>query len=163
LPTLPLSASFSSGDVGFTAEQMFEYAQQAVNEAMAKTSGLSEAGEALYRAAINCAHEIDDDKVVLRFCSGKDGHNALDQLSRRLDAAAKRFSSDSDRLSAVADGSWDLRCFETPTGQGDADIGWRVIEHHMGKPHERIVGEAYTDDPRKAIDAAIAASMPETD
>lgn len=44
--------------------------------------------EELYRAAINCPHEIDRDKIVLHFDPKQDGHNALNQLGRRLDAAA---------------------------------------------------------------------------
>lgn len=62
--------------------------------------------------------------------------------------------ADTKRLNWLRDNSCDLRCFDMPTGAGDADIGWRVIEHHMAKPHERVVGEAFEDDPRKAIDAA---------
>ena len=70
----------------------------------------------------------------------------------------KPLTDDTRRLDALAENSWDLRCFDMPTGAGDADIGWRVIEHHMAKPHERTVGEVYQDDPRKAIDRAIEAA-----
>lgn len=52
--------------------------------------------------------------------------------------------------------SWDLRCFDMPTGGGDADIGWRVVGHWQAEPHERTVGEAFEDDPRAAIRDAIA-------
>jgi hypothetical protein len=61
------------------------------------------------------------------------------------------------RLDALAENSWDLRCFD----MSDDDIGWRVIEHHMAKPHERIVAEVFRDDPRQAIDAAIEAKLKE--
>lgn len=44
-------------------------------------------GAYLSRAAINCAHEIDDEMVVLYFDSKQPGHNALNQLSLRLNAA----------------------------------------------------------------------------
>jgi hypothetical protein len=40
----------------------------------------------------------------------------------------------------------------------DDDIGWRVIEHHMAKPHERTVAEVFRDDPRQAIDVAMRAA-----
>jgi hypothetical protein len=43
--------------------------------------------QALYMAAINCPHEIDSNRVVLHFDAKQPGHNALNQLSRRLDAA----------------------------------------------------------------------------
>jgi hypothetical protein len=67
-------------------------------------------------------------------------------------------TDDTKRLDALAENSWDLRCFDMPTGAGDGDIGWRVIEHHMAKPYERTVAEVFRDDPRQAIDAAIAAA-----
>ncbi|MDR0204968.1 MAG: hypothetical protein LBJ40_22785 [Delftia acidovorans] len=65
-------------------------------------------------------------------------------------------ASDTALLDALAAESMDLRCFDMPTGQGDADVGWRVIQHHMGAPTERVVSEVYKDDPRSAIRAAIA-------
>jgi hypothetical protein len=63
-------------------------------------------------------------------------------------------TDDTRRLDALAQNSWDLRCFD----MSDDDIGWRVIEHHMAKPHERTVAEVFRDDPRQAIDAAIEAA-----
>lgn len=63
---------------------------------------------------------------------------------------------DTALLDAMAAESMDLRCFDIPTGQGDADVGWRVIQHHMSEPTERVVSEVYKDDPRSAIRAAIA-------
>jgi hypothetical protein len=63
-------------------------------------------------------------------------------------------TDDTRRLDALAKNSWDLRCFD----MSDDDIGWRVIEHHMAKPHERTVAEVFRDDPRQAIDAAIEAA-----
>lgn len=44
-----------------------------------------------YLRAINCPHEIDADKVVLRFDVRQDGHNALNQLSLRLTKPLKPF------------------------------------------------------------------------
>ena len=45
------------------------------------------AGDPLYRAAINCPHEIDRESVILKFDPNKPGLNALNQLGRRLHAA----------------------------------------------------------------------------
>jgi hypothetical protein len=42
----------------------------------------------------------------------------------------------------------DLRCVSISNGD-DADIGWEVIQHHMGKPKERRIG--YGSSPREAI------------
>ena len=63
-------------------------------------------------------------------------------------------TDDTRRLDALAKNSWDLRCFD----MSSEDIGWRVIEHHMAKPHKRTVAEVFRDDPRQAIDAAIEAA-----
>ena len=63
---------------------------------------------------------------------------------------------DAIRMDALRDQSWDLRCFDMPTGQGDADIGWRVVGHFQAPPRERVIAEVYIDDPRAAIDAALA-------
>lgn len=38
----------------------------------------------LYRAAINCPHEIDHEQVILKYDPKQPGHNALNQLGRRL-------------------------------------------------------------------------------
>lgn len=65
-------------------------------------------------------------------------------------------SSDTALLNFIAAEYLDLRSFGMPTGQSDADVGWRVIQHHMGEPTERVVAEVYKDDPRSAIRAAIA-------
>lgn len=62
-----------------------------------------------------------------------------------------------DLLNALRDNSWKVEPFDMPTGQGDSDIGWRVVEFHMSKPTERTVAEIYTDDPSAAIIAALRA------
>lgn len=38
------------------------------------------------KAVTACPHEIDDEQVVLRYTSRSEGHNALNQLSRRIKA-----------------------------------------------------------------------------
>lgn len=80
-----------------------------------------------------------------------------------ISALAKEESRPADtiRLDALAAESWDLRSFNMPTGGDDADIGWRVIGHYMAEPKERIMGEAFTDNPRAAIDDALLRSAPQ--
>lgn len=58
-------------------------------------------------------------------------------------------------LDFVASEYLDLQAFEMPTGAGDADVGWKVIQHHMAAPKEREVGVAYRDDPREALREAM--------
>lgn len=54
---------------------------------MTSENNNEQAATHLYQAVINCGHEIDRDKVVLYFDSKQPGHNALNQLNRRLSAA----------------------------------------------------------------------------
>lgn len=67
--------------------------------------------------------------------------------------------TDKRRFDVLRDESWDLRCFDIPTGGDDYDIGWRVISHWMEKPVERVIAEVFEDDPRKAIDLAIRSKI----
>ena len=62
---------------------------------------------------------------------------------------------DTALLDFIQSESWDLRSIDVPTGAGDSDVHWQVIEHHMAAPHEREVGRSYSDDPREAIRDAV--------
>lgn len=64
-------------------------------------------------------------------------------------------------LKALRDQSWDLRCFNIPTGGDDYDIGWRVIGHWLVEPRERTIAEVFSDDPDEAIRQALAALQAE--
>ena len=64
-------------------------------------------------------------------------------------------AEDAKLLNALTSEYWKLDPFSIPTGGGDADVGWRVVQYHEGKPTERTVAEVYTDDPRAALRAAI--------
>lgn len=64
-------------------------------------------------------------------------------------------------LKAMEDGCWTLRCTDYQIADtGDADVGWEVIEHHMAKPHERLIGQGRT--PRKALMDALHSKDGET-
>jgi hypothetical protein len=76
------------------------------------------------------------------------------------DGALREALSDTLLLDALREQSWDLRCFDRPTGGDDADIGWRVVGHWQAEPHERTVAEVYVDDPRAALRAALSSSAP---
>lgn len=81
----------------------------------------------------------------------QDGYRAA---MRRVTPAG---GEDGRRLDWLAREYWRLDPFDMPTGGGDADVGWRVTQYHGDAPRERTVAEVYTDDPRAAIDSAIAA------
>lgn len=63
-------------------------------------------------------------------------------------------------LDAVAANHWRLDPFDMPTGCGDADVGWRVVEYNM-PGIEREVAFVCCDDPRAAIRAAMLAAASE--
>lgn len=107
--------------------------------------------------------DADMDKlasVVNQIDAGAKGWHELMDVALAIASAApaqRPLTDDTRRLDALTEYSWDLRCFDTPTGADDADIGWRVVEHHMATPTERTVAEVFRDNPRQAIDAAIQA------
>lgn len=55
-------------------------------------------------------------------------------------------------LRTIQQECWTLRCVSIPTGGDDADVGWEVVEHHMAKPHERVVAIGCT--PTEALRCA---------
>lgn len=69
---------------------------------------------------------------------------------------ASQHGDDTELLDWLKRECCDLRCISVPTGGDDHDVRWVVIEHHMAAPHEREIGESFTDDPRDAIRAALA-------
>lgn len=61
-------------------------------------------------------------------------------------------AEDSQLLDFLGSESLDLRRFSL----GDDDVGWRTVQHHQGRPAERVASEVYRDDPRQAIREAMA-------
>lgn len=65
---------------------------------------------------------------------------------------------DRQLLDAIQDGCWDVRYNSSPIADtGDYDTGVEVIGHFMQAPHERILGEDFGADVRKAIAQAMTA------
>ncbi|WP_186167280.1 Lar family restriction alleviation protein [Burkholderia gladioli] len=86
------------------------------------------------------------------------GHAGIrERLTAQIDAIdaapAISESEDAKRLDFIAAESVDLVSFAIPY-EDDADIGWRVLQHHIGEAEPRVIGEVFRDDPRAAIDAA---------
>ncbi|MBU9169253.1 hypothetical protein [Burkholderia gladioli] len=94
--------------------------------------------------------EIEAEPWILDYDTDK--HSGYKAPADAGDAVAHE---DTARLDFIANESVDLVCFEFAKFE-DADIGWRVLEHHMREPEPRVIGEVYRDDPRAAIDAARA-------
>jgi len=71
-------------------------------------------------------------------------------------------SDDTALLDAVQRNHWKVAPTDQPTGGGDADIGWYVLEEDMAAPSGlRIVHEHATDNVREALTAALQASSAE--
>lgn len=77
----------------------------------------------------------------------------------RVRTSDRALSAEADAalFKTLRDESWDLRCFNIPTGGDDYDIGWRVVGHWQAEPRERTIAEVFTDDPAEAVRQALAA------
>lgn len=82
---------------------------------------------------------------------------APDEAAIRADEREK--CAKNDLLDAMQAECWTLRCVDIPTGCGDADVVWEVVQHHMAKPHDRVIATGST--PREALAAAIRAGRGE--
>jgi hypothetical protein len=111
-------------------------------------------GEPVDQAKWDAAFE-----VVSAYLRGRQMGADIGQVAALCDvvafAAEQQEGGDAAMLDWLKNESCDLRCIDMPTGAGDSDVHWVVIEHHMAAPHEREIGRSYTDDPRDAIRAAM--------
>ena len=78
---------------------------------------------------------------------------ALRRSDETLAAAAPVATLDSRRLDFIAAEYLHIIPFDMPTGAGDADVGWRALQSHMGNGDIEIA-VVYRDDIREVIDAA---------
>lgn len=86
-----------------------------------------------------------------------------DAARKALDSVGNYAHPDTERLDFIASEYLRVDCFDMPTGQGDADVGWRLEQQFQQAPHMRVIACVYKDDLRACIDAAIAAeSKPDT-
>lgn len=68
----------------------------------------------------------------------------------------ERVRGDADLLDFIQKESMTLESFDIPTGGGDSDIGWRILQWYMGEDKAREIAVVYEDDARAAIRAARA-------
>ena len=102
---------------------------------------------ALYRAAIDCAHEIERERIVLHYDPKQEGPNALAQLADRVERAALAQAEQRQGASAwvgLTEGEKDT-----------SNIGWgREVEYLLGY-------EAGMDRAEELLRAKNAAPQPE--
>lgn len=75
-----------------------------------------------------------------------------------INTTAKRMvelEADAGRLNAIASEYFTLEPFDIPTFADDADVGWRVLQHHCGELRPRMIAEVYRDEMREVIDLAM--------
>lgn len=82
-------------------------------------------------------------------------------LQQRLNIADQRvcdLEKDKQRLDALEGNFWDVRHHSAPLADtGDYTGGVEIVGRWMDKPHERVIGEAYNESLRAAIDQAMTA------
>jgi hypothetical protein len=91
--------------------------------------------------------------------SSKDIALAADALEAKERENAE-LRKDRDRIDTIAGEYLTLEAFEMPTGGGDADIGWRVLQNHCGEVKPRVMAEVFKDDFRAAIDKYLTGEKP---
>lgn len=154
LPEDPAATCNGGLQVGATVKQSLTAGGIArAVEIAHKTMAICDDGSELY---LNLAH-IHASWVLVLAGSEEDGEERPWIMGFNAGwEAAQSETSDTDRLDALRDACWDLRCFSVPTGFGDGDVAWKVVGHWMSEPRERTIAEGWSDDPRVAIDAAMS-------
>lgn len=61
---------------------------------------------------------------------------------------------DAERLAWVASEYAYIQPFSIPTGEGDFNTGWRVLQDRCGESKPKVLAEIFTDSLRETIDAA---------
>ena len=77
---------------------------------------------------------------------------------RQLQQENERLKVVLDTYGAIEENGWDLQCVDTSTDGGIYDVQWRVIEHYMAEPTERIIGYGTTS--LEALEQALDNSTP---
>ncbi|MFT0517290.1 hypothetical protein [Pseudomonas faucium] len=79
---------------------------------------------------------------------------AYDQLKAENEALRR----DKDRLDALEANGWDIRNSSSPIADtGDYSNAIEIVGRWMDKPHERVIGENYSENLRAALDQAMSA------
>lgn len=91
-------------------------------------------------------HRLEQSRRA-EFENGQAAERRIDELER-----------DKARLDAIEANCWDVRYDSSPNGDaGDSSISIEIVGHWMEKPHERVIGENYSENLRAAIDQAMTA------
>lgn len=138
---------------------LLDYANK-LEEAAKHKAAVLVAQESLHLQAVNCPHSINEHEVVLRFDPTQPGHNALNQLARRLSAALKPAELDGGCTLAMPAGlhpdtqdlvtrfatalAVKLHAAELKHGYSD---GWKE-PHWMDECRQKLIEHLAKGDPR---------------
>lgn len=106
----------------------------------------------------------EPDMEVCGTCGGDGVLGPLEDLESlaeerdQLKAENESLRKDKDRLDALEANGWDIRNSSSPMADtGDYNQAIEIVGHWMDKPHERVIGEDYSENLRAAIDQAMKA------
>ncbi|MCI1908972.1 MAG: hypothetical protein LKI99_04580 [Acetobacter fabarum] len=97
-------------------------------------------------------------EAAAEFIEADEGYtNMMNWMRGQIEEAEQRvraeIARDSERLDWLESGCCDVRFRSEPIADtGDADVYCDIVQHHMAKPRERVIGSSETI--RAAIDAA---------
>jgi|GEM_PF-3055033 len=76
----------------------------------------------------------------------------------KLKAENEALRTDKDRIDALEANGWDIRNSSSPIADtGDYSNAIEIVGRWMDKPHERVIGENYSENLRAALDQAMSA------
>ncbi|KXK67876.1 hypothetical protein BC89_28775 [Pseudomonas monteilii] len=85
-------------------------------------------------------------------------HQALLVELEKLKSENETLRRDKDRLDALEANGWDIRNSSSPIADtGDYSNAIEIVGRWMDKPHERVIGENYSENLRAALDQAMSA------
>lgn len=62
------------------------------------------------------------------------------------------FRRDGERLNLLGRKCIGLVPYDIPTGSGDADVGWKLLQWNIGEKEPRVLAQVNSEDPRDVID-----------
>lgn len=85
-------------------------------------------------------------------------HSTLWFRSAGLERETEGLRKDKDRIDALEANGWDIRNSSSPIADtGDYSNAIEIVGRWMDKPHERVIGENYSENLRAALDQAMSA------
>jgi hypothetical protein len=112
----------------------------------------------LFRMGPIMPYHLPTDPAVRRHLEVHDPNKSQDEAPCGVaPSQAPSQHPDTILLDFIASEYLDVSAFAMPTGAGDADVGWKLVQEHEGKKGRVEVACHYRDDLRGAIREAMQA------